>query len=266
MCLPVLLNRFRCIFAVDRRLQHCPAGPTLRVLQPAKKHAQPSQDPAQLLPAASKAAVELAGAGSRPHAASPEQQTHAGSTPRQADVHNDLQSPASGSARPSSEPAQHAVHQEIPGETGANATGKPGANTCKGVTDFRAGVDVSTIPAEPASQQSNQAQQQKRGFPPERPRSPFAAMAGRALIASGTLSGSFSNNAEQPGGLKGLSSSGNLRSMDSLLSSDSRPGGLQQADCRDTSSSEEEPDTECRNGQQTGQVSQIHAHNCICVS
>ncbi|KAK9836720.1 hypothetical protein WJX74_006629 [Apatococcus lobatus] len=105
---------------------------------------------------------------------------------------------------------------------------------------------------------------------PARPSSAFAAMAGRALEASGSLSGSFSRElpyrATTGGHLRGTGSSGRrLQSFDSAVSSNSRLEGLQQAICRDTSSSEDDADATGAHGETTGQdlKEDAAAHGCI---
>ncbi len=139
-----------------------------------------------------------------------------------------------------------------------------GSSMLTGDEDARAGRHVDTQHSPPIPQQDGTAihltAEQPAVQPAVRPSSPFAAMAGHAF-ASGSLSGSFSvprdsSNAVPSALVKGLSSGGRFQSADSLLSSDSRLSGLQQAECGDTSSSEEDSDADRPTPAQILQVSQ----------
>ena len=112
---------------------------------------------------------------------------------------------------------------------------------------------IAAMQIDQSTQPSDQSPHSRRNQIPNRPSSPFAALAGRSFSASGAMSGSFphdapfsSTGAAQLAKLKGLGSDGRrLQSTDSLPSCNDRLADVQQVDCGDTSSNESEPGADC---------------------
>lgn len=144
-----------------------------------------------------------------------------------------------------SEPGQGSTHTKPHVSNTAAPSLQASQSTNRPQHPARKQDEDAHLHAHPMIQEGRSGNDAQPDHIPARPSSAFAAMAGRALDASGSLSGSFSrelpHKASTGAALKAAGSSGRrLQSFDSALSSDSRFEGLQQAACADTSSSDDE--------------------------